>query len=256
MKKIDIKGVIVFDEYKEIYDWFGIENTSVSDVVNSLPEDNSPIEIIINSPGGMVDAGSEIYSRLKDYAGESTSKIFALAASAASIIAMGTDQTLIAPTAQIMIHNVSGSSNGDYRELIKEASILENYNKAIANAYMLKTGKSQDEVLALMNKESWFTAQEAVEHGFVDGILFDIQLPKTASLGATLLPQAVVDKTRQMLKQQTKNDFSLSKQQLDLIVETVTNNLKHNINLKQNINMSNEPTPPAPMHSKRKGFIF
>ena len=250
MKKIDIKGVIVFDDYKEIYDWYGIENTSVSDVLNALPEDNSPIEIIINSPGGHVDAGSEIYSRLKEYEGESTSKIYALAASAASIIAMGTDKTLIAPTAQMMIHNVSGGVDGDYRVMQKEAAVLENYNKAIANAYMIKSGKTQEEVLQLMNDESWFTAQQAVEHGLVDGILFDVNVPKVASLGASILPAAVVEKTRQMLKEQPKENTSLSKQQLDYIVEAVTNNLK------QNMEPKNEPKPPAKPQAKRTGFIF
>jgi len=228
MKKINIKGVIVFDDYKEVYEFYGIENTSVSDVVNALPTDGSPVELIINSPGGMVDAGSEIYSHLKEYSGETTSKIFSMAASAASLIAMGTDTVLIAPTGQIMIHNVSGGIDGDYRVLQKEASVLENYNKAIANAYMIKTGKSQEDVLKLMNEETYFTAQQAVEQGFADKVLFDVEAPKAASIKATLLPQAVVEKARQLMSQTKSTSGGITDEQIQSIVNQVTSNLKVN----------------------------
>lgn len=228
MKKINVKGVIIFDDFKEIYDWYGIENTSISDVVNELPEDNSPVEIIINSPGGMVDAGSQIYSHLKEYSGEVTAKVFAMAASAASIVAMGADKVFMAPTAQIMIHNVSGGTSGDYRVMQKEASVLENYNHAIANAYVLKTGKTHDEIINLMNEETYFTAKIAVEEGFADGVLFDVEMPKVASMTATLLPQEVVEKTRQMMKDKSKKENVISNEQVNFIISEVTKNLKQN----------------------------
>lgn len=228
MKKINIKGVIIFDDYKEVYNFYGIENTSVSDVVNALPTDGSPVELIINSGGGMVDAGSEIYSNLKDYGGEITAKIFSMAASAASLLAMGADKILIAPTAQIMIHNVSGGIDGDYRVMQKEASVLENYNKAIANAYMIKTGKSEEDVLDLMNKETYFTAQQSVEQGFADKVLFDVEAPKAASIKATLLPQAVVEKARQLMSQTKPTGGGITDEQIQSIVNQVTSNLKVN----------------------------
>lgn len=243
MKKIHINGVIVFDDFKEIYDWYGIENTSISDVVNELPDDNSPVEIIINSPGGMVDAGNQIYSHLKEYGGEVTAKVFAMAASAASIVAMGADKVLMAPPAQMMIHNVSGRTHGDYRVMQKEASVLKNYNNAIANAYVLKTGKSHDEIINLMNEETFFTAQQAVKEGFADGILFDVELPKVASMTATLLPQEVVEKTRQMMKQGKKENV-ISDEQVNFIISEVTKNLKQNEEHK-------EPELPAtPVNNK------
>ena len=151
MTTIEIKGVIVMNDYKEVYDWYGIECTSPNDVINQLPTDNSPVEIIINSGGGHVDAGNEIYARLKAYEGEVITKPYSIAASAASIIAMAGDKIFIAPTAQLMIHNVSGLVDGDHRAHIEEAKVLEGYNKAIANAYILKTGKSEEEILQMMN---------------------------------------------------------------------------------------------------------
>lgn len=237
MKKIDIKGTIILDDYKEIYDFYGIENTSVSDVVDALPDDGSDVEVIINSPGGMVDAGSEIYSQLKSYEGKVTAKVFALAASAASIIAVGADETLIAPTAQIMIHNVSNMAEGDYRVMQKNASVLENYNKAIASAYVIKTGKSEEEILDLMNEETYFTAKQAVEEGFADGILFDEEAPKVASVGGALIPQAVIDKTRRIIKEREVKS-AITDEQLQYIINEVTNNLKQKEKQK-------EPEKPA-----------
>jgi ATP-dependent Clp protease, protease subunit len=246
VKKINVKGVILFDDYKEVYDWYGIENTSVSDVVNELPTDGSPVEIIINSPGGHVDAGSEIYTHLKAYKGEINTKVYAMAASAASLIAMG-GKTSMAPTAQIMIHNVSGVVEGDYRVFQKEASVLETYNRAIANAYMLKTGKSQEEILEMMNKETYLTAQEAVELGFADEIMFDVQAPKVASLTASLLPKEAIDKARQMMKKAKNNTHTHTSltpgdggddlSQLKAQIEEIQNHLK------QLKNSQKEPTP-------------
>lgn len=227
MTKIEIKGVIVMNDYKEIYDWFGMENTSPSDVISQLPTDNSPIEIIINSPGGHVDAGTEIYSRLKEYEGEVTTKVFSMAASSASIIAMAGDKVLIAPPAQLMIHNVTGLSDGDYREHQHNAKIFENYNKAIANAYVLKTGKSEEEILHMMNEETFLNAQQAVEHGFADGIMFESKMQIVASANITMLPQNVVEKARQMMKLNNANNI-ISNEQLNYIVERVTDILKQN----------------------------
>lgn len=227
MKKIEIKGVIVLNDYKDVYEWYGYECTSPNDVVDQLPSDGSPVEIIINSPGGHVDAGKEIHSRLKEYEGEVTTKTFSLAGSAASIIAMASNnggKTLIAPTAQIMIHNVSGGIEGDYRVHTKEAEVLKNYNKAIANAYTMKTGKSEEEILGLMDSETWLDAKEAVEQGFADGIMFEEKTKIVASLGTMVLPQAAVEKAREMMRKGS-DENTFSDEQLNRIVEQVMNKM-------------------------------
>ena len=196
-KKINVKGAIISNDEKWIYDWFEMENTAPNDITNELPMDNSPVEVIINSPGGYVDAGSEIYTTLKDYAGEVTVKIVGMAASAASVVAMAGDKTLISPTAQMMIHNVSGGVRGDHNTLRHEADVLENFNTSIANAYVLKSGKSHEELLNLMNNETYFTAQQALENGLVDEIMFQNEGTKfVASVQNGALPQNVVDKIR------------------------------------------------------------
>ncbi|MEK5058640.1 hypothetical protein BK126_02995 [Paenibacillus sp. FSL H7-0326] len=227
MTKIEIKGVIVLNDYKDVYEFYGYECTSPKDVISQLPTDGSPVEIIINSGGGHVDAGSEIYSRLKEYDGQVTTKTFSLAGSAASIIAMGSNnggKTLIAPTAQLMIHNVSGGNEGDYRAHTKTADVLKNYNKAIANAYTMKTGKSEEEILQMMDNETWLNAKEAVNQGFADGMLFDEKVQFVASLDSMMLPQNAVDKARELISM-GKTTNTISEEQLDYIVEQVTNKL-------------------------------
>lgn len=229
-----MKGVIIPNEDKWIYEWFEIENTTPNDVLNALPTDNSPVEVVINSGGGDVFSGSEIYTTLKDYPGTVTVKIVGIAASAASVIAMAGDKVLISPTAQIMIHNVSSVAQGDYRAMKHESEVLKNYNKSIANAYMLKTGLSQEELLNLMDKETWLNAQQAKEKGFVDEIMFDEGNRLVASVQVGVLPQNVINKMRNMkneLMQKSKtnqddNEIKLAKARLKLKTLEVENYVK------------------------------
>ena len=199
-KKINIKGVIIPNDDKWIYDWFEMESTCPNDVSKVIDDANGEdVEIVINSGGGDVFSGSEIYTILKDYKGNKTVKIVGVAASAASIIAMAGDKVLISPTAQIMIHNVRARGSGDYRDFEHTADVLKNYNKSIANAYRLKTGLSEKELLELMDKESWFTAQEAIEYKLADEIMFDNQMQLVASV-ASMIPLEVINKIRNTLK--------------------------------------------------------
>lgn len=200
MKKINVKGTIISNDVQWIYDLFDIEATSPNKVLNSLEEANGDdVEVIINSGGGDVFAGSEIYTELKSYSGNVTTKIVGIAASAAGVIAMAGNKVLISPTAQFMIHNVSSRASGDYRNMEHEAEVLKNYNKSIASAYVIKSGMKEEELLELMNKETWFNAQQAKEYGFVDEIMFQEQTQLVASVGdATMIPQQVIDTIRNM----------------------------------------------------------
>lgn len=251
MTIINVKGTIISNDYKDVYDWYGMESTCPNDVINTLPNDNSPVEVIINSGGGMVDSGSEIYTALRAYQGEVTVKIVGMAGSSASVIAMAGDKVLISPTAQMMIHNVSSGAEGDYRVLHHEASVLENYNKSIANAYAIKTGKSHEELLDLMNATTYFTAQQAVENGFADGVMFEDEAPKVASISTSILPTAVIDKARQAIKSNVDKKFvniKFDEEQMNSIVEKVKESI---INKIENME-TNEPKAKA----KKHGFIF
>ena len=200
--KVNIKGPIVGNSEAWIYEWFGIEATSPNSVNKVLEKANGEdIEVEINSGGGSVFVGSEIYTALKSYSGNVTVKIVGLAASAASVIAMAGKKVLMSPTAQMMIHNVSSCAAGDYREMEHTAEILKSANDTIANAYRLKTGKAQEELLALMDHETWMTAEKAKELGFIDEIMFENDLQLVASTDFSgMLPPEVINKIRNTIK--------------------------------------------------------
>mgnify|MGYP000575873285 CR=1 FL=1 len=196
MKKVSVKGAIIASDDQWIYDLFGIDATSPKVISNAIVEANGEeLEVEINSGGGDVFAGSEIYTALKDYSGNVTIKIVGIAASAASVIAMAGDKILMSPTGQMMIHNVLSRTTGDHRDMNHASDILKNANTTIANAYRLKTGMSEENLLAMMDKETWLTPQEALENKFIDEIMFNngnINLV-ASSIGSNLLPIEVIE---------------------------------------------------------------
>lgn len=202
MKQIDIRGVIIPDDDLWIYDWFEMDATSPSVVRNALNEANGDsVDVVINSGGGDVMAGCEIYTLLREYYGKVMIKIHSMAASAAAVIAMAGESEM-SPVAQLMIHNVSGGARGDHRDMDHCAEILRNANRALASAFVAKTGKSESEILELMNRETWYTAEQAVKDGFVDRVMFEdsqtfgnpVQLVNGFNAG--LLPQNVIEYAR------------------------------------------------------------
>lgn len=169
MKQLKICGEIVSEENKWIYEIFGIACTSPNDITVPLSDaSNEDIEIIINSPGGEIFAATAIFEAIRSYSGHILIKI-EWAASAASVIACAAESE-IAPTGMMMIHNVRSTADGDYRYMSHESDVLLQASKAIATAYKYKTGKSIDELLSMMDVETWLTAEEAVEMGFADKI--------------------------------------------------------------------------------------
>lgn len=225
MPKIDIKGTIVSSEDKWIYDWFGIEAVSPKDVNKILNEANGQeIEVDINSGGGDIFAGSEIYTALRSYKGTVQINIVGLAASAASVISMAA-KSQITPTGMFMIHNVSSGAQGDYRDMQHSSDVLKTANQSIANAYKEKTGLSDKELLALMDKETWMSAEDAVKNKFVDGVMFTNQFTNQSKLAfynsTQVIPPETIEKIRNTIKkpQSDKSDeavFLVQKAQAQL----------------------------------------
>lgn len=229
MKTIQIKGTIVSNDEKWIYEWFEIEAVCPKDVDKLLSEANGEdITVEINSGGGNVFAGNEIYYLLSQYKGNMTIDIAGFAGSAASIIAMA-GKCRIVPSGLVMIHNVSGGARGDYHTMDKTSEVLKTANKAISNAYIAKTGLSQEKLLALMDEEKWMDAKEAVELGFVNEIINDngkIAKPPIKNLYNTIfanvLSPEIIEKIRNTVKnpssvkEDTESDFLIQKMQSQL----------------------------------------
>lgn len=150
--------------------WYGDEVTPEL-FRRELVSGNGDITVWINSPGGDVFAAAQIYNMLKDYKGNVTVKVDALAASAASVIAMAGTTVQMSPVAMMMIHNPMTVAIGDSEEMKKAGAMLDEVKESIMNAYEIKTGLNRTKVSHLMDAESWFNARKAVELGFADEIL-------------------------------------------------------------------------------------
>lgn len=140
----------------------------VKEAFATLPNGDR-MQVRINSPGGDVLAGQEIYAFLRDR-DDVDIVVESLAGSAASVIAMAGPSS-ISPVGMLMIHDVSiAGATGNKNDMQKTSQVLAEYDKALAQAYMEKTEKTMDEILALMDEETWLTAPRAVEMGFIDQI--------------------------------------------------------------------------------------
>lgn len=170
MKIIKINGTIVPDDYKDVYEWFGVTATCPMDIEEALSGVEEPVVFEINSGGGAIFAGTEIYTKIAKHPGEKRIDITGLAGSAASVIACAA-KSRITPSGMVMIHNVSSIVAGDWQDMAHESDVLKECNRAIATTYEKKTGKSEEELLSLMNAETWMSAKEAVANGFVDEIM-------------------------------------------------------------------------------------
>lgn len=168
-----MNGVIVSDDDKWIYDYLDMSAFSPKELRQTIQDHGiyEPLDIEINSPGGYVNAGTEIYTMLLTHKGEVNITIGSQAASIASVIAMAGKRVAISPAGKMMIHNVSGQGGGDYRDMADYSDFLFKNNEMLANTYVLKTGKPKQELLDMMNAETWMNADEALEKGFVDEIL-------------------------------------------------------------------------------------
>lgn len=196
-KTIDIKGPIITNDDKWIYDWFGVASCCPADIRSQLDDvtDDESVQVVINSSGGDIFAASEIYDMLAE--SNATIKVI-FAASAASYIACACTSEIV-PTGMLMIHNASSYAAGDYNDMAHESDVLLKASKAVATAYQLKTGMSENELIGLMDKETWFTADEAVKKGFIDKVTEYAEKPKEVKLAASLnglIPDTIIKQMR------------------------------------------------------------
>lgn len=181
-----------------IYDEIGFMGKTAHDFIQDLSGIEGPIDLHLNSPGGEVFDGVAIYNTL--LAREDVDVyVDGIAASIASVIAMAGDRVFIAPTAQFMVHNAFAMACGDASSLREMADQLDRNTANIASIYAARTGQTTDHWIQMMDKESWFTGQEAVDAGLADQVVptktalakFDFAMPpKVNKMAASLPPNA------------------------------------------------------------------
>lgn len=172
MKRIDIKGDIISNDRAWIYDWMEWDYTSPGKIQKELENaKGGDVEFLVNSPGGDVWAGYEIFNSIRMYEGKTTSHIVGLAASCGSFIPLASDKVIAEKMAMMMIHGARTGTNGNQHNHQHTRDFLEKVDRTIVQAYTSKCGKSEEELLDLMAKESWFTADEMLEMGLIDEIV-------------------------------------------------------------------------------------
>jgi ATP-dependent Clp protease protease subunit len=165
MLKVDLKSseIYIYDTIGQ--DWFGggITAGSVIEALDKLGGKRATVRI--NSPGGVADEGIAIYNALKRYEGGVDTVVDALAASAASVIALAGESRTTATGARWMIHRAMTVAVGNVNDMQKAASTLETYDKSLVEIYAQYMDKSESEIMDMLTAETWFRADESVEMG-------------------------------------------------------------------------------------------
>ncbi|WMX57443.1 head maturation protease, ClpP-related [Peribacillus sp. R9-11] len=201
--------------------WF-YEATSADDVRNALHDvTESTIRIKLNSGGGDVFHGIEIYNYLKDLNKKIIVEVTANAASAASIIAMGADEVIMKTGATMMIHEASTWAEGTKSDIQKTMNALEAIDDSIVSIYQEKTGLSAEEINAFIEAETWFTVEQAVKHGFADSV--------------------------EVAEEPQVTDPVFTDELINRLAAQITNNLT---------NKTNDEPFQQPIVAKKQGFIF
>lgn len=160
-----------------IYDEIGFYGVSAKQFAEELTDLGriSNIELHIHSPGGDVFEGIAIYNLLKNHPARITVTIDGVAASMASFIAMVGDVVRMPENAMMMIHRPWGIQGGDASEMRRYADLLDKVEETLIPGYASKTGKTAEELAAMLESETWMNGRECLEHGFADELIAPIQ---------------------------------------------------------------------------------
>jgi ATP-dependent Clp endopeptidase proteolytic subunit ClpP len=161
----------------------------------------SQIDLHINSPGGVVFDGITIYNLIKQHPANVTTYIDGLAASIASVIALAGDKVIMAENSLYMIHNPTGLAMGTATDMRSLADVLDKIAGSMITTYVGKSKKSETEIKVMLDAETWMTAAEALEAGFVDEIGSEMDMaacskfiPIMAKAGFRHIPRDLTDK--------------------------------------------------------------
>jgi ATP-dependent Clp protease protease subunit len=168
-----------------IYDEIGAYGVSAKGFLaelGALPE-GTPVDLRLNSPGGSVFDAVAIHNALKRHEGTVTVWIDGIAASAASYIAMAGDEIVMPENAFLMIHDPSGLVMGTAEDMRAMAEALDKVKGSLVSGYAAKSGRTPEEVSALMAAETWFDAADAVAQGFADRLIEPVRIAARFDIG-------------------------------------------------------------------------
>ena len=173
-----------------IFDDIGAFGVSAKSFLNDLASaQGDSVRVEINSPGGDVFAGLAIYNGLRNSGKKVNVRVLGLAASAASLVAMAGDTIEMPENSFMMVHNPWGFAMGGASDMRDTADMLDKLGVSLASTYAKRTGKSAEEIAALLDAETWMSAAEAVDAGFATAVISEV--PVKAAFDLDRLPANV-----------------------------------------------------------------
>jgi len=158
--------VLLYGDIGDDADWSDNDSATFAREIGAISAKS--ITVRINSFGGSVFAGTAMYNTLKRHPAHVTVVVDGIAASIASMVAMAGDVVVMPSTALMMVHNPWTVAVGNAEDMRRTASELDTVRNAMARAYVAKTGLAVEEIFALLDAETWFTADAAKQRGFCD----------------------------------------------------------------------------------------
>lgn len=216
------------------YPWTDADKSAYGIVKELQKLSVDTIHVHINSYGGEVAEGLAIYNVLKNHSAKVVTYCDGFACSAASVIFMAGDERIMNEASLLMIHNAWSYACGNAEEMRKAAEDLDKITSASVNAYMTGVTISRDEVMALMDEETWLTAEEAVSYGFATG---------TEESDTGTVNQSAFMAIRKRLTMKRQEDIL---EELQHIADT----------LKEATNQNEHIAAPAPKHTNHWDAFF
>ncbi len=172
MPDIHLRGTLVGNDDADILRWLGWKDlTCPMDIQQALDAaKGESVTLLVSSPGGSVTVGTDIYSILRRYSGETTALVQGMSASASTVAMMGCKRIVAEPGSLLCYHNPSVDVDGTAGEHRSAAASLDNVKESVLNVYMTRTGKTREEVSALMDQDLLISPQQALEYGLIDAV--------------------------------------------------------------------------------------
>lgn len=181
--------------YGEIGGWWGdVDATDFNKQLSAIDADQ--INVRINSIGGDVFTAQAIYAALRRHKATINVYVDGISASAATLIQMAGDNIIMPAGAMMMVHNPMTGVFGNAEEMREVSAILDKVRAAMLHAYTSKTGLTEDEVIALLDAETYMTAAEALEKGFATKIEADLKIAATLSRSKMVVNGLSIDPER------------------------------------------------------------
>lgn len=178
-----------------IHDYIGSWNINAKTFLDQLKNVSSKdITLTMNSLGGSVIDGIAIYNGIREHAKKTnatvTVKVLGMVASISSIIAMAGDKIIMPKNTFMMIHSPSGGLQGTAGEFREMADLLDKFEGSLIQTYVARTGKTAEDIKAMLDKETLMTADEAVAMGFADEVVDAVEI--TANFDLDNLPENIL----------------------------------------------------------------